>query len=276
MVSIVITTKNESQHIGQCLKSIQEQTFPRSQLEMVVVDNCSTDDTLAIAQKYGARIFKAGSERSAQRNFGAQQTQSGLLFFLDADMILSPGVVTAAVDKFAFNPQLKGLYLNEKILGNSFWSKVRDFERSFYTGTVIDAVRCVRREDFIKIKGFDEHLTGPEDWDFDKRIRQLGETDLIQPVVYHNETDMNLKTMLAKKRYYARSFSKYIHKWGRHDTDLKKQLGFKYRYFQVFFEKGKYKKILQHPILFLAVIFQKILVGVVYLFFCHSERSEAE
>ncbi|MFC1622759.1 glycosyltransferase [Patescibacteria group bacterium] len=264
MISIIITTKNEEQHINKCLQSIKEQTYPKEKVEVIVVDNNSSDKTKEIAQKYGVRFFNAGIERSAQRNFGARQAQNEILLFLDADMILSPGVVTEIIDKMQ-NQNLKGLHLNEKILGNTFFSKVRSFEREFYFNTLIDAVRCVRKTDFQKINGFDESLTGPEDWDFDKRIRQLGKTDLLSAVVYHNEEYLNLKKLLKKKKYYSQNFKIYIQKWGKQDSDIKKQLGFKYRYIQVFFEKGKYKKVLQHPLLFISLIFLKTLIGIVYL-----------
>lgn len=45
---------------------------------------------------------------------------------------------------------------------------MRDFERSFYNTACIDAVRFVRKDKFLEIGGFDESLTGPEDWDFDR------------------------------------------------------------------------------------------------------------
>ena len=61
------------------------------------------------------------------------------------------------------------LYIPERIVGDGFWIKVRDFERSFYVGTVIDAVRFIRKDLFEKIGGFDETLIGPEDWDLNRQ-----------------------------------------------------------------------------------------------------------
>ncbi|MFH1048253.1 MAG: hypothetical protein V1732_01165 [Patescibacteria group bacterium] len=54
---------------------------------------------------------------------------------------------------------------------------------------------------------------------------------------------------MNKKGYYAKSFGAYINKWGKNDSEIKKQLGFYYRFIGVFIENGKWKKLIAHPIL---------------------------
>ena len=68
---------------------------------------------------------------------------------------------------------------------------MRDFERSFYNTTCIDAVRFVDKEAALAIGGFDESLNGPEDWDFDRRIKESGPVSLIDAPIYHNEGQFN-------------------------------------------------------------------------------------
>ncbi len=84
LVSIVITTKNEEAVLGTLLKSIKDQTYPN--IETILVDNYSTDDTVKIANKYNLAIYEFGPERSAQRNFGAKKSTGDFLFSLDADI----------------------------------------------------------------------------------------------------------------------------------------------------------------------------------------------
>src|SRR3989344_2303125 len=96
-VSIVITTKNEEGFIGKCLESLKEQTYPQDKLEIIVVDNFSTDKTIKIAKKYTDNVFQTGPERSAQRNYGHQQAKGKYLLYLDADMVVSPKVITQCV-----------------------------------------------------------------------------------------------------------------------------------------------------------------------------------
>lgn len=269
VVSVVVTTKNEEKNTGRCLESIKRQTYPKEKIEIIVVDNNSTDKTKQIAQKYTKLVFDKGPERSAQRNYGIGRAKGKYILFLDADMSLSEGVIEECIKKFQSSKlkaqNLVGLYIPERILGNSFWSKVRNFERSFYNATVIDAVRFFPKKVWEEIGGYDESLTGPEDWDFDKRVRKLGNTDIINQPLYHNEADFILRDYLRGKLYYVKTFDKYIDKWGINDPDVKKQFGFFYRYFGVFTEKGKWKKIIRHPISSLEMYCLRSLVGLNFI-----------
>ena len=266
LVSVVIATKNEEKNIADCLVSIKQQSYLQKSIEIIVVDNSSTDKTTQIARKYTVKIFNQGPERSLQRNFGLLRKATGkYLVFLDADMRLSPKVIAKAVNLLE-KSTLVGLYLPEKISGRFFWNKVRNFERSFYDGTVIDCVRVIKAPVFRKSGGFDPELTGPEDWDLDKKIRKLGETAVLkEAVIYHDEGKFNLKKYLKKKSYYSQSFNKYIKKWGKNDPDIKKQFGLFYRFCGVFIENKKWRKLVLHPFLTLGIIYLRIFVGLMYL-----------
>ena len=264
LVSITVTTKNEEKHIQNCLESIKGQTYKN--IEIFVVDNNSTDKTKEVAKKYTDKVFNKGPERSAQRNYGMIEKSKGdYVIYLDADMILSPTVIEDSLKTIKKTNSI-ALYISEIVMGNNLWSKVRRFERSFYDGTVIDCVRFIKKNIFVKVRGFDESMTGPEDWDLDKKIRQIGKTELVKTPIYHNETEFNLKKYLFKKSYYAKSFSKYKNKWGKEDPDVKKQFGALYRYIIVFIENNNWKKILAHPILTFLMFYLRIMVGLVYLF----------
>ena len=180
-------------------------------------------------------------------------------------MTLSRRVISKCVEKVIEDPTIIGLYISEIVTGNSYWSRVRRFERSFYDATVIDCIRFIRAVDFKAVKGFDTGLTGPEDWDFDKKIRKRGKIDLITEPIYHNESEFNLKKYLIKKRYYSQSFETYIKKWGKDDPDIRKQFGIYYRYLGVFIEDGKWRKIISSPRIFPGVILLRLLVGLSYL-----------
>ena len=294
LVSVVITTKNEETNIENCLKSIYAQNYPKEYFEVIVVDNQSSDRTKEIAQKFTPLVFDKGSERSEQRNFGIFSIAQGeYSLFLDADMILAPNLIQGCVQQIQKSKNI-ALHIPEIILGKSFWSQVRRFERKFYNGTVVDGARFFRVEEFKAIGGFDETLSGPEDWDLDKKFKQRGSIGLVPiqsilnwdcekwclsefirtmgvvpssygGVVFHNESQFNLITYLEKKGYYSKDMNKYIEKWGRDDPDIQKQLGFGYRFFGVFVEKGKWRWLLSSPILALGMYFLRITVGIRFL-----------
>lgn len=290
LVSIVITTKNEEKHIENCLLSIKNQSYEN--IEIIVVDNQSTDKTKDIAFKYTKKVFDKGPERSAQRNYGMLEKSKGdYVMFVDADMILSAGLVKSCVNEMQ-NSDFIALHIPEIVLGKKFFSKVRCFERSFYNGTVIDGARFFLKKEFVKVNGFDETMSGPEDWDIDKKIKQAGDIGLLQisefekmsdylydliytkginpqkygSVIFHNEAEFDLTAYLRKKGYYAKSFDTYINKWGKDDPEIKKQFGLWYRFFGVFIENGKWQRLIMHPVLTFGLYFLRFLVGFFYLF----------
>jgi len=272
LISIIIATKNEERNIEACLESVLAQTYPKENIEIIVVDNNSTDRTKEIVNEFGQRfsslnlkVFNRGPERSAQKNFGVRESKGDYFLYLDADMRLSKNVISECMAKVSQDKEIIALYIPEKISGKGFWGKVRNFERSFYDGTVIDAVRFIQKEKFWEAGGFDERLYAGEDWDLDKRLKKLGKFDIIENPLYHNEEDFSLKKYLAKKAYYLGNIEIYISKWGKDDPDIKKQFGFYYRYLGVFFENGKWKKLLRHPILAGGVYFLRFLVGLQFL-----------
>jgi glycosyltransferase involved in cell wall biosynthesis len=262
LVSVIVTTKNEEKNIEHCLQSIKNQTFKN--IELIVVDNFSQDQTAEFAKKCSAKVYFKGNERSAQRNYGAKVALGKYLIYLDADMILSPHVIEECVITCE-GDRVGALYVPERIVGEGFWIKIRDFERSFYTGTVIDAVRFIRKDLFEKIGGFDESLIGPEDWDLDRRIKEITQVDVIGSALYHNEGRFNLKKYLGKKEYYLQSFENYVRKWGNDDPVIKKQIGLSYRLSGVFIENGKWKRLLTNPTKTLGMFYLRFMVGISYL-----------
>ncbi len=265
LVSAIITTKNEGKNVQNCLESVSKQPFRAGKMEIIVVDNNSTDRTKEIASKYTNKVFNMGPERSAQRNFGVKNSEGKYILYLDADMTLSPNLIKECVSKLENNQNIIALYIPEIISGKNFWNKVRNFERSFYNGTAIDAVRFIKKDIFEKAGGFDENLNSCEDWDLNKRIKKLGNLDIIASPLYHNEENFQLKVYLKKKVCYSQYFAKYIAKWRKSDPDVQKQFGIQYRYFGVFVENGKWRKILSHPILAMSMYFLRFLVGINYL-----------
>lgn len=265
IVSVIVTTKNEGQNLASCLESIKAQSYPRSAMEIIVVDNNSTDKTQEIARFYTDKVYNWGPERSAQRNLGIKQAIGKYVIYLDSDMVLSREVVGECVTKSEEGGYI-ALYIPENIIGEKgYWIEARNLERSFYNATVIDCVRFVRRDNALEINGFDENLTGPEDWDFDRRIKKVGTVGMINASLSHNERRFSIRRYISKKIYYTPFFDKYIQKWGRRDSIVKKQLGFWYRCLWVFVEKGKWRRLVCHPFLAAGIFFLKFMVGLSYV-----------
>lgn len=215
LISIIISTKNEEQVIENLLKSIKIQTY--KPIEVIVVDNNSSDCTKEIAKKYTSLVFNKGPERSAQRNFGASKAKGKYILFLDADMVLDPRVVDECVKQVTnqktktFDPQIGGVIIPEKSIGKGYWGKVKAFERSFYIGDEsIEAARFFNKEIFIKCGGYNIKITGPEDWDMSQRVRAKYKINRIRSFITHNERDAKLSDFIRKKYYYGKGSSSYL------------------------------------------------------------------
>ena len=264
LISVVITTKNEERNLPDCLAALNGQTIPRDSFEVIVVDNASTDRTREIALAGADLFLEKGPERSAQRNFGVESASAPLVVYLDADMRLTENVLAECLEAFK-DPSVAGLYIPEEVVGSGYWIKVRNFERSFYDATPIDGIRGVRKELFLKLGGFDLSLCGPEDWDLNIRMKEQGELKLIASGLKHDEGAFQWGRYLKKKKYYSASFAAYKEKWPENE-DVKKQFSFWYRYFGVFLENGKWKRLFAHPLLAIGMYVLRGAVGFAYIF----------
>jgi len=274
LVSVIIATMNESSNIERIILSLKSQTY--SNIEIIVVDNNSRDGTRGIAERYlptnkvinlakHIDLLMVKNFRGAQVNLGVSMCKGDIIFFPDADMTFDSNLIFEAVNLMK---NYDALYVPEVVVGKGYFGKIRNFERSFYNATCVDAVRFVNRYYFDLAQGFDEKNIefAPDDWDLTKTLKKIGaRTSITKSVKYHHEEWLDLKTYLRKKTGYLETFDRYIEKWGKEDVDVKRQLGVVYRFFTVFVSNGKYKKILKNPGLAISMYSVRVLVGLLFL-----------
>lgn len=235
--------------------------------EIIVVDNNSIDETKQVAKKYANKVFNLGPERSAQRNFGAKNAKGQYLFFLDADMRLSRNVIRECVLVMLNGGKIGAIAVPEKPIAGSFWEKVKAFEREIYNADgdeATDAARFFTREAFLTAGGYDETITGPEDWDLPDSIKEKGyKIERIKSKIYHYERVPDPIKLAKKKFYYGLKSHRYFQK---HKIS---PIGVKTVYFlrPVFYKN--WKKLLLHPLMTLGMIvmlsFEQVGGGLGYL-----------
>jgi len=240
IVSVIVPTRNSAKTLEACLESIHMQVY--TQIELIVIDNQSSDLTPEIARRHADIVDTFGPERSAQRNRGARLAHGDYVLFVDSDMTLSSDVVGDCVDAI-LSSGAPGVIIPETSFGEGFWAQARALERSCYVGDdTIEAARFFSRAEFERFGGFDETLVAMEDWDLSKRIAGGTRLPRTRSEIRHDEGRLRLATALAKKRYYGASSGLY---WRKHGTTTMAQANLVFR--PAFLRN--WRRLLQHPIL---------------------------
>jgi glycosyltransferase involved in cell wall biosynthesis len=260
LLSVIVPTKNSEVTIEACLKSIKSQSYKN--IEIIVVDNNSTDRTKEIAKRFTELVFNKGPERSAQRNFGASKSKGEYLLFIDSDMILENKVVEECVNKFKIHPfdklrtkfKIGGVIIPEVSFGKGFWARCKALERSFYLGVDwMEAPRFFPKSVFAELKGFDEKLISGEDWDLNQKIKTKYNIARIKSFIRHDEGNLSLMKSLSKKMYYGAKLRNYSSK-KENSTNFKEQSSIIKRY-KLFLSDPK--KLFSNPIVGVGMLFMK-------------------
>jgi glycosyltransferase involved in cell wall biosynthesis len=203
-VSVIVTTRNVGRTLDACLVSIRAQDY--APLELIVVDNFSTDDTVAIARRHADIFVAAGPERSAQRNLGVEAAAGPWVLWIDADMVLANDVVSDAV-RAASDVGAAAASIPERTIGSGFWTACRTLERSCYLDDPkLFNPRLLRRDLLQRIGGFDEGMAGPEDTDL--RLRLARESVVVahaDAMIDHDEGRLTIRDVLRKRAHYGSS-----------------------------------------------------------------------
>ncbi|MCP3989767.1 MAG: glycosyltransferase, partial [Actinomycetia bacterium] len=207
--SFVVPTFNSARTIDACLASIVAQRDAR--VELIVVDNHSTDGTVELAQSWTPSVETFGPERCAQRNHGARVAAGDTIIFVDSDMVLEPNVAREALEVLDQDQALGSLVIPERAFGSGPWIGARRLEKDSYVGDAsVEAARVFRRAAFDQVGGYDEALLAAEDWDLADRVVGTGwSTSRVTSVAWHDEGRISLGVMFAKKRYYGATYGAY-------------------------------------------------------------------
>lgn len=188
LVSVVVTTHNRAEYLEQALDSLMGQDY--EPLEIVVVDDGSTDHTREVAAQYADRVsyvFQANRGVGAAYNTGLKQSKGALVSFLDSDDLWTPNRLKKQVSYLKAHPETA---IVTGMVKNFFDEGFPEEEKSKFgymdtllQGHVVSAM-LVRREVFDTVDPFDESLKVGSMMDLLIRVKESGvKIDLLPDLV---------------------------------------------------------------------------------------------
>lgn len=213
-ISIIIPALNEERMIGRCLESLTKLAFARDRFEVLVVDNGSRDRTLEIAESFRGRLKvrvlqKTNVRISALRNLGARAAAGDILVFLDADCLAPEDWLDRIFELARADGAgvLGAHYLlpeNSTWVGRT-WHRYQEEPKSGEVSHVPAGDLIMRREDFLRLGGFDETIQTNEDYELCERARKTGMQVRAFPGigVIHLGTAQSLRVFFRKQAWHG-------------------------------------------------------------------------
>jgi glycosyltransferase involved in cell wall biosynthesis len=196
-ISVIIPAYNYARYLREAIDSVFAQTYPA--LELIVVDDGSTDDTPDVVAAYGNRIRAIRQQNqgvSAARNSGIAAARGEYVSFLDADDLWHPQKLELQMARFDASPNLGLVYcgaesFNAEGQTMQVWRHGREGRVAVsmlrFDGGAMAAPGCnivAPRRVAEEIGGFDTRMTVSEDWDFYYRVAARYEIGFVpEPLV---------------------------------------------------------------------------------------------
>jgi glycosyltransferase involved in cell wall biosynthesis len=208
LVSVIIPNYNYAHVLEHCLRAVQAQTY--APLEIVLVDDGSTDDSVQVAQRLGVPVIHtpANSGVAAARNLGAQRARGEILFFLDSDVALDPGAVAAAVATLESDPGIGavcGNYEPVPLIRDSLVKEYRNLFHHYYwlaaegsAEFLVPALFAMPRRVWDEVGPFSEHLLQTEAASIAQRLTERYEIRLTSTIRGRHDDDPTLRIALRK------------------------------------------------------------------------------
>ncbi|MCD6518516.1 MAG: glycosyltransferase [Anaerolineae bacterium] len=185
LISVVIPVHNGAATLPHCLEALVASVYEN--VEIIVVDDASTDDTPAVAARYPCRLLRLPENVGAARakNFGAQEAKGEILFFTDADVYVPPPALAYVAEDLA-DPEVDGVvgllardcpHENFASQFKNLWMHFTYLRQPRRVGLFFTSAAAIRREIFIREGGFDPHYQGAsitEDIEFGQRLLSRG------------------------------------------------------------------------------------------------------
>jgi glycosyltransferase involved in cell wall biosynthesis len=118
LITVLITTYNYGRFIEEAIESVLGQNFPSEMVQILVVDDGSTDDTRVRLKNYGSRVeylYKKNGGQATALNFGFERACGEIIALLDGDDLFLPGRLSRIAEAFGLDPELGLVYHRARV-----------------------------------------------------------------------------------------------------------------------------------------------------------------
>ncbi len=244
LISLIVTIYNRQNYLASTIESILAQTY--TNFELILWDDGSTDDSLAIARSYAERDSRIKVYNDSNRGRGealvkAINKASGqYLGTVDSDDLLHPEALSKTVAILSSNPHLGMVYTDCLVIDKEGQERGLDKRCSIpYSPErlLIDFMtfhfRLMRRETYNLVGGFDASLNSAEDYDLCLRMSEVTEIyHLTEPLYYYRWHDDNhsITDRFTQTQCSATAINRALHRRGlSHKLALNLKLNPRYR-----------------------------------------------
>lgn len=218
LISIVIPNHNGGRFLKNCLSAALTVDYPH--YEVIVVDDCSSDNSIEIIDQFPCTLIKLDRHAGASgaRNIGARKSKGEILFFIDADCILQPDALRLAAkyhSQYGPDTVIGGTYTAQPFDDVFFsrfqsafihYSETKNLENPDY---IASHAMVIAKETFLLSGGFPEQFMPIlEDVEFSHRLKRNGGRLIMRPDIlvrhYFDYTlPASLKNAYRKTRYWS-------------------------------------------------------------------------
>lgn len=213
-VSIVLPVYNGAEYLAESIESVIDQTY--ANWELIIVNDCSTDDSFAIASGYAAKDARIKVFTNPQNlklpktlNVGFEHASGVYYTWTSDDNKYKPNALRVMVDNLEKNPEAVMVYANYTIIdsnGNSIELADKPEPKYMFTGNVVGACFLYTAEAAKKVGEYDADLFLAEDYDFWIRLYKVGRILHIEDDLYyyrvHDKSLTETRKMLVDEQTY--------------------------------------------------------------------------
>lgn len=218
--SVIIPTLNEEKLVERLLKQFDGDIRKRYDIELIVSDGGSDDNTLGICAKYADKVVTKDKNRiqniSQGRNIGARHSRGDVLIFLNADVhlddpdhLISKSLEAIREKECSAIACRVEVHESERklsdVLFHGFYNRYVSILNKTFIGMGRGECHIISREAFDRAGGYNEKLAAGEDFDLYNRIRKTGK------VVFRND----FLVYESPRRYRKYGYARIILDWNK-------------------------------------------------------------